>query len=496
MNLHIFISHATIDGDLFKINELEKSLEAHPEIEEVVYWEEDAVDDIQTFMNENVGRCDILILLCSKNATSSPPVQDEWRAANQRQKQIIPIFIDDSDIPPILSSRRGIRYEADNYKNSIEKLIKLIERKIKSGKFSKKQKPQSSKDASPTNFTNYRGIPLLKTQFDRIKRIELEIGKEVQFFAEEGHITDLNLTFKEIRTILESKEHINKKAVKDQLLALNLRNLTKKQNPNARAIEKQIAMATRNASKPDFKEYEVVPKEKIIREIFHRYIYLVPEQDPEYLRIFWNIPPAAEFGSVIEFDIDNINMDIYGNYNINNFYYNLFILKSSLPPESKWNSINFSKDMLILKRKNLDSLDDVSSIPMIYHGGTIKSGGLFQWSYVDTSNLQPELVGQFWIDDETSAKNFATFNKGDLYKLSNFDIDYLINQRIIEIFKFYNPWSDNLYDRKMGKIFYDIEEYNLEYVILPKKVGAYETYLEADFLEREKIASFVNALNE
>ena len=43
-------------------------------------------------MNDNFGKCDLMLLFCSQNALQSQPVNDEWMAAKALNKPIIPVF--------------------------------------------------------------------------------------------------------------------------------------------------------------------------------------------------------------------------------------------------------------------------------------------------------------------------------------------------------------------------------------------------------------------
>ena len=74
MGVLIFISYATKDSNLFHISEIAETLSRKPEIDEVLYWEEDMDDDIIDYMDKNVGKCDIFLLFCSQNALKSEPI--------------------------------------------------------------------------------------------------------------------------------------------------------------------------------------------------------------------------------------------------------------------------------------------------------------------------------------------------------------------------------------------------------------------------------------
>ena len=130
-NLLVFISYSTKDADLFKIEEIAKTLKSYEEIKEVLYWEEDRKKNIITFMSENLGMCDVLILFCSPNAINSVPVEKEWTAADMMSKPIIPVFLKSDHIPPFLRSRLGIEFDTFDLQKTIIEIHNLILRKIK-----------------------------------------------------------------------------------------------------------------------------------------------------------------------------------------------------------------------------------------------------------------------------------------------------------------------------------------------------------------------------
>jgi hypothetical protein len=128
-NFVIFISYSTKDAEKFKIDLVAEKLLDFEEIKEVLYWQEHMKDNIIKYMNDNLGRCNAMLLFCSKNALKSVPVEKEWTAAEALNKPIIPIFEDSRHIPPLLSSRLGLEYEIRNFERFIEKLYDLIVKK-------------------------------------------------------------------------------------------------------------------------------------------------------------------------------------------------------------------------------------------------------------------------------------------------------------------------------------------------------------------------------
>ncbi|MFX0058472.1 MAG: toll/interleukin-1 receptor domain-containing protein [Candidatus Hodarchaeota archaeon] len=129
-NVLVFVSYATTDTELFKIHEIAKLLSELPEIDNVLYWEEHMEDNIFEYMDENLGKCDAMVLFCSENALKSIPVKKEWTAAEALGKPIIPVFYNPNHIPPLLSSRLGLQFDFYDMKKNIRELRYLLLKKI------------------------------------------------------------------------------------------------------------------------------------------------------------------------------------------------------------------------------------------------------------------------------------------------------------------------------------------------------------------------------
>lgn len=126
----IFVSYATKDAKLYKIPKLAHKLETFKEIGEVLYWQEDMHDSIIEYMNDNLGKCEVVLLFCSPNALNSVPVKKEWMAAEALKKPIIPIFIKPEHIPPLLSDRLGYEFDSFDLQKNVQEIYELILKKI------------------------------------------------------------------------------------------------------------------------------------------------------------------------------------------------------------------------------------------------------------------------------------------------------------------------------------------------------------------------------
>ncbi|MFW9772522.1 MAG: toll/interleukin-1 receptor domain-containing protein, partial [Candidatus Thorarchaeota archaeon] len=125
----VFVSYATKDAKTFKIKQIAEKLTTYQEIKDVLYWQEDLDDNIFEYMNDNLGKCNIMVLFCSKAALSSVPVKKEWTAADALGIPIIPVFINPDHIPPLLKSRLGFEYDFYDFQKNVDMLRYLILKK-------------------------------------------------------------------------------------------------------------------------------------------------------------------------------------------------------------------------------------------------------------------------------------------------------------------------------------------------------------------------------
>lgn len=130
-DLIIFVSYAIKDSQLFNVKQIAETLTLYDKIEDVLYCEEDTLDNFIKYMNENIGICDVMILFCSPNALNSEFVEDEWMAARAMRKPVIPVFIKTEHIPPLLRARNGVEFDTFNMKKNIDSLYTLVLKKTK-----------------------------------------------------------------------------------------------------------------------------------------------------------------------------------------------------------------------------------------------------------------------------------------------------------------------------------------------------------------------------
>ena len=142
MGFKIFISYSTADSEQFQVEKFATDLQKYPTIDEVLIWEKDSKDNIIGYMNENLEKCDVLLLLCTDNSKKSKSVKLEWGAFLAADKRIIPIFDKVESIPFILKSILGLECKGNLY-NAIDEVHQLI---LKTEESLKQKKKDHEKD--------------------------------------------------------------------------------------------------------------------------------------------------------------------------------------------------------------------------------------------------------------------------------------------------------------------------------------------------------------
>lgn len=95
-------------------------------------WEIKIGDNIVERINSGIGESDYMAFVISKSSVESQWVMNEWtsmfiQAVNEKKAKILPILIEDCEVPPILRPYKcaDIR-EPDNYKSSFQELLNAI----------------------------------------------------------------------------------------------------------------------------------------------------------------------------------------------------------------------------------------------------------------------------------------------------------------------------------------------------------------------------------
>ncbi|NVM27266.1 MAG: leucine-rich repeat domain-containing protein [Candidatus Helarchaeota archaeon] len=210
MGYLVFISYATKDSSRFQVSLLDEKLRRYPEIDNVLYWEKHMHDDIYQYMDENLSRCDIFLLFCSHHTSKSEPVKMEWRSALKLGKKIIPVFIEDSDIPTLLSTKLGVQLDVNDFDGTVEKIYDLILKKLKSSTPEVSSQVQSrmpspdvlrQEDKAP-----FQGKIVNKSEIQTLQDIQVEMGNFIKGLTvnEHGSVVSLDFSSYKLKTVPKS----------------------------------------------------------------------------------------------------------------------------------------------------------------------------------------------------------------------------------------------------------------------------------------------------
>jgi small GTP-binding protein len=130
----VFISYSTRDSDIFKISKIVELLEQDEKIDKVLYWEKDSGMNIVEYMDKNLGKSKVFLLLCTENSINSKSVKAEWMAAFQLMQleklSIIPIYQDPEYIPSLLLPYIRIYYDQNDLETFLVNVKKEILKKL------------------------------------------------------------------------------------------------------------------------------------------------------------------------------------------------------------------------------------------------------------------------------------------------------------------------------------------------------------------------------
>jgi len=130
--IKIFISHAVIDFNPYRIGDLVEYLEKQKEISEVYFCEEDLAGNIDQWMLDAVQKCQLILFIgTNKSVYNSADCANELQLADKFSIPVIPIKGFDVDWPNLaernLSRELGLEFDKDNFDAFCEDLYKYIE---------------------------------------------------------------------------------------------------------------------------------------------------------------------------------------------------------------------------------------------------------------------------------------------------------------------------------------------------------------------------------
>ncbi len=128
----VFISHAIIDFEPYRIEELVNYLEKQKEISQVFFCESDLAGNIDEWMLNAVQKSQLILFIgTNKSVFNSVDCANELQLADKFSIPVIPLKGKDIDWPDLaeinLSRELGLEYDVDNFDAFCEDVYKYIE---------------------------------------------------------------------------------------------------------------------------------------------------------------------------------------------------------------------------------------------------------------------------------------------------------------------------------------------------------------------------------
>ncbi len=130
--IRVFISHAVIDFEPYRIGALVEYLEKQKEISQVFFCEEDLAGNIDEWMLDAVQKCQLILFIgTNKSVFHSVDCANELQLADKFSIPVIPLKGKDVDWPDLaeknLSRELGLEYDTDNFEEFCSDVYKYIE---------------------------------------------------------------------------------------------------------------------------------------------------------------------------------------------------------------------------------------------------------------------------------------------------------------------------------------------------------------------------------
>jgi len=130
--IRVFISHAVIDFEPYRIGALVDYLEKQKEISQVFFCEEDLAGNIDEWMLDAVQKCQLILFIgTNKSVFNSVDCANELQLADKFSIPVIPIKGYDVNWPDLaeinLSRELGLEFDKDNFDAFCEDLYKYVE---------------------------------------------------------------------------------------------------------------------------------------------------------------------------------------------------------------------------------------------------------------------------------------------------------------------------------------------------------------------------------
>ncbi len=130
--IKVFISHAVIDFEPYRIEDLVNYLQNQKEISSVYFCEEDLAGNIDEWMLNAVQDSQLILFIATnKSVFNSPDCANELQLADKFSIPVIPLKGKDVNWPDLaeknLSRELGLEYDINNFETFCENLYKYIE---------------------------------------------------------------------------------------------------------------------------------------------------------------------------------------------------------------------------------------------------------------------------------------------------------------------------------------------------------------------------------
>jgi len=130
--IRVFISHAVIDFEPYRIGDLVDYLEKQKEISQVLFCEEDLAGNIDEWMLDAVQKCQLILFIgTNKSIFKSVDCDNELQLADKFSIPVIPLKGKDVDWPDLaernLSRELGLEYDTENFDDFCSNVYKYIE---------------------------------------------------------------------------------------------------------------------------------------------------------------------------------------------------------------------------------------------------------------------------------------------------------------------------------------------------------------------------------
>lgn len=125
----IFLSHSSKDKSFVQRFAIDLSAEGFPVWFDS--WELEAGDELDRQIEQGIDESTLLVVILSKNSTSSDWVHRELARALERERQlsrkfVIPIVIDDCSIPVAVANRIYSNFRDEPYRNALERFAETF----------------------------------------------------------------------------------------------------------------------------------------------------------------------------------------------------------------------------------------------------------------------------------------------------------------------------------------------------------------------------------